>query len=516
LFQHHILPELQDQNHTARPVVKATSIKFVSTFRNQFSRENAIQLIPLLINHLASPVIVVHTFAAYAIERILMTKETVDGGAKRPKVGAADIQPFLEPLFNSLFAIVDNTQLNENDYVMKCVMRTLITAGDDVIPVTQIVITKLTAALGHVAKNPRNPQFNHYLFESIAVLVRTVCSKDSSATTSFEALLFDPFTTVLHMQIAEFTPYVFQVLSQLLEYRPTEAGPGQAYTNLFAPILTPALWEQAGNVPAMARLLQAYVRKAPGLVVESLNQVLGVFQRLVAFKSTEANAFDILKYVICFLPQEATEPKLTELFRILLHKLQKKPDAIKYKRLLTDFFALFVGKFGAQVFADRLNGLQPGMDIMILAQVWNPRIRSDPPLLKSEVKLQVIGLTKLLCESPSVLNSNTDVWCATLLSIVTLLTSTAYTSTPSGADDEIEVEIGYDAQYSRLVHASRMADDFFADVPDPSIAFVQSLHALSASQPGMLLPLIDRSLSQDPKLKTGLTAMFQQAGLHLG
>lgn len=160
-FTSQILPELEDRNHNVRPVVKATSIKFVSSFRNQFTRENVVQIIPLLIHHLGSPVIVVHTFAAYAIERILFTKEDVTsaGGTttKRPKISGAELQPFLESLFHGLFAIVDHVEWNENDYVMKCVMRSLSTAGQDVIPITQIVITKLTAALGRVAKNPRNP-----------------------------------------------------------------------------------------------------------------------------------------------------------------------------------------------------------------------------------------------------------------------------------------------------------------------------------------------------------------------
>jgi len=269
-FQKQILPELQDSNHASRPVVKAASIKFVSVFRNQFSRENLVQLMPTLIAHLGSPIIVVHTFAAYAIERILFTKEEV-GGHKRPKITGAELKPFMESLFTALFAIVDNEEQNENDYVMKCVMRALSTAGEDIIAVTQIVLTKLTAALGRVAKNPRNPHFNHYLFESIAILVKYVCSKDPSATESFEGLLFEPFNIILQMDIAEFTPYVFQILAQLLEYRPAGSGLGQAYGQLFQPLLMPALWEKQGNVPALAHLMQAYIQQAAVELVEYNN-----------------------------------------------------------------------------------------------------------------------------------------------------------------------------------------------------------------------------------------------------
>jgi exportin-2 (importin alpha re-exporter) len=149
-FTTHVFPELQDSNHANRPMVKATALKFVCTFRLQFTRGQTIALMPLLIAHLGSPSVVVHTYAAYAIERILMTKEVDASAVKRSKIMVTDLQPFLESLFTGLFGIVDNTEWNENDYVMKCVMRSLATAGEDVIPITGIVFDKLAAALGRV------------------------------------------------------------------------------------------------------------------------------------------------------------------------------------------------------------------------------------------------------------------------------------------------------------------------------------------------------------------------------
>merc|ERR1719499_2799603 len=118
-------------------------------------------------------------------------------------------------------------------------MRALSIAREEIIEVTQIVLEKLTSALGIVAKNPRNPHYNHYLFESIAILVRSVCSRHPEQTQSFEMLLFPPFQTVLQMDVLEFTPYVFQVFAQLLEYRPNDAGLGDSYSMLLPPLLMP-------------------------------------------------------------------------------------------------------------------------------------------------------------------------------------------------------------------------------------------------------------------------------------
>ena len=63
-FSLHILTELQEKDMTVRPMVKATSIKFVSIFRNQFTKEQFGALMPLLIAHLGSSDVVVHTYAA--------------------------------------------------------------------------------------------------------------------------------------------------------------------------------------------------------------------------------------------------------------------------------------------------------------------------------------------------------------------------------------------------------------------------------------------------------------------
>ena len=69
--------------------------------------------------------------------------------------------------------------------------------------------------------------FNHYIFETIAVLLRTVCTANPSPAIvdGFEALLFPPFQSILQRDIGEFLPYVFQLLGHLLLLRP-QPGPG--------------------------------------------------------------------------------------------------------------------------------------------------------------------------------------------------------------------------------------------------------------------------------------------------
>jgi exportin-2 (importin alpha re-exporter) len=71
--------------------------------------------------------------------------------------------------------------------------------------------------LAEVCKNPKSPGFNHYLFESVAALVRYGVAADPANLTKAEDLLFPAFDSVLTQDVQEFHPYVFQVLAQLIE-----------------------------------------------------------------------------------------------------------------------------------------------------------------------------------------------------------------------------------------------------------------------------------------------------------
>lgn len=63
-------------------------------------------------------------------------------------------------------------------------------------PLTHHRIALLTPAsylplqvLGRVCRNPSNPSYNHYLFETIASMMRSICIVKPEAVADFEAML---------------------------------------------------------------------------------------------------------------------------------------------------------------------------------------------------------------------------------------------------------------------------------------------------------------------------------------
>jgi hypothetical protein len=64
---------------------------------------------------------------------------------------------------------------------------------------------------------------------------------------------------VISKPVPEFTAYAFQLLAELLDFRPPPAAGNQSlspfFVNLLPGILAPGTWSELSNVPALVDLL---------------------------------------------------------------------------------------------------------------------------------------------------------------------------------------------------------------------------------------------------------------------
>lgn len=244
-----VVPELSNTNQGSL-ILKADAIKFVSTFRSQLPVDVMDQLFPLLLNCMDPSQFVIHTYAAACIERLLTVKD--EPGTLR--FSKERLAPYLGQLLQHVFGILEQPNYPENDYLMKVVMRVMNVAKEDILPLTDLAVQKLTNILNRICANPSNPSFSHYIFESLSVLILNVCKASPDATESFEALLFPPFQKILANDVEALSPYVYQVLAQMLELRPSGVSP--AYMSMFPVLLTPSLWDRISNGPAIVKLIE--------------------------------------------------------------------------------------------------------------------------------------------------------------------------------------------------------------------------------------------------------------------
>lgn len=311
-FQNNIANDLV-ADAGVEPILKVDAIKFLYTFRTQLTKAQWRAAFEPLVKNLASTNYVVYTYAAIAVERVLFL--TNDEG--HHIFGKDDVAPFAKPLLEHLFSLIEKDpapeKVQENEFLMRCVMRVLIVIRDGVLPILDSILAHLINITGLIASNPSNPRFYYYHFEAIGALVRY---GTPSQPEKLENDLYTPFAGILQNDVQgngissqvekcrlhtlEFMPYVFQLFAALLEGRPQ--GPlSDYYKALIDPVLMPTLWESRGNVPALARLLSSIIPRSGAEIVANnqIEPILGIFQKLLAGKTrTELYGFDVLEAVI--------------------------------------------------------------------------------------------------------------------------------------------------------------------------------------------------------------------------
>jgi exportin-2 (importin alpha re-exporter) len=151
-----------------------------------------------LVKNLASSNYVVYTYASIAVERVLFL--TNDTG--RHIFGKDEIAPFSKDLLEHLFLLIEKDtapeKIQENEFLMRCVMRVLIVIKDGVLPITDLVLGHLIQITQIISQNPSNPRFYYYHFEAMGALVRYAAA---SETGKLENALYPPFAAILQNEV---------------------------------------------------------------------------------------------------------------------------------------------------------------------------------------------------------------------------------------------------------------------------------------------------------------------------
>ncbi|GAA5999813.1 hypothetical protein JCM10207_005923 [Rhodosporidiobolus poonsookiae] len=522
-FSEHVLADLQAAPGAVHPIVQADAVKFLYTFRMQLTKEQLLSVFPLLIPHLQNPSFVIHTYAAITIERILFIKQN---GAFL--FGQADISDHAEGILLALFKIIESgtspQQVAANEHLMKSVMRVIITARQGLAPSYAAVLQHLVAILNEISKNPSNPKFNHFTFESISALVRFVTAANPSTLSAFEGALFPPFHLILQQDVSEFTPFVFQILSQLLELHPANDLP-DSYKVLLPPLLTPTLWESRGNIPALVRLLRAFLGRGADQIVAAgqVTPMLGIFQHLIQSKANDQHGFELLEALVEYLPVATLQPYMSSpVFVLLLTRLQTaKTDKFSQGLLRFICFASAVQRDGlnADVVIGMLDGVQPqpGLFAQVLP-VLLPEVQKAPT---KDRKLIAVGLANILTKSPKMLaEPHVRAWTPTLEALLKLfalpIPLSKNTSAATTTEEEINVidpeDTGYQASFSKLGASEKPRADPVQYVGEPREWLAKGLDDASHARPGVIPALMQ---GVNPEYAQPFAQYLQQNGVSL-
>ncbi|WFD28155.1 importin-alpha export receptor [Malassezia nana] len=492
-FSEHVLEDLQPGSAAAQahPILQVDAIKYLYTFRNQLTKAQLLSVLPLLIHHLRATHYVTCTYAAISIERILFLRQQGQRMFTPEDMGLMS-QDILQALLATVEQHTTPERVAENDHMMKCVMRVLLTAQQTVEPFAMEVLTHLRDIVQLTARNPSNPRFTQFLFESISALVRVAGSRTSAQIAGAEELLFPVFTGLLQADVAEYMPYVFQIMAQLLEAHAavdTARELPDGYRQLLPPLLLPALWESRGHVPALVRLLRAYLEQAPAYLVQHghVESYLGIYQKLISSRLNDAYGFDLLRALLVHLPLETMQPYMQPVLTLMLVRLQSSKTE-KFSQQFAAFFGFFCGVQQAgypEQVVQAFESVQTGLFAQLVENVVAP----DLAKLTARQRFPTLaGLIRLLTESDALLvGAQAAAWVPLATAVLRLLSQSAAAAADEAADDEVELdEQGFQAAFSQLAAAGASREPSASTWAGPDLwaYLARQLGTASARHPG--------------------------------
>ncbi|ODV97532.1 hypothetical protein PACTADRAFT_36401 [Pachysolen tannophilus NRRL Y-2460] len=434
-FTANIAPDLISAN--VHPILKVDAIKYIYSFRNQLTKQQLLEAFPLLSAHFQSNDYAVYTYTAITIEKILSLRNPEDHSkllfSKKDISKEASFELIMN-LFRLIFSRGDTPEkLAENEFLMKCIMRVLLTTEDSLDQASLDILQQLLRAVDIISKNPSNPRFSHYTFESIGALIKF---NHKHQQQQYINLVFPIFgNSILLADVQEFIPYVFQILAYLLEILPDQVPLPEEYRQLIKPLLSPSIWEFKGNVPAVTRALQAIIKKSPADFNgdAGITPVLGVFQKLISSKSNDSYGFDLLEYILIYSDLNNLQKFLNQIVMILLQRLQNSRSEKYVKRFI--LFICLIASFGnnPNLVNENKNNLSSKFIFKFIDEVQDGlfgQILSNfiiPSSLKfnnlNDRKLIIIGLTKLITENEEFLGIYQDKFIPVLTNLIKLTTS---------------------------------------------------------------------------------------------
>ncbi|OAA64503.1 chromosome segregation protein [Niveomyces insectorum RCEF 264] len=518
-FKNHVAADLLSNEANCEPIAKVDAIKYLHNFRSQLTKEDWQAAMAPLVESLNSDNYVIYTYAAIALERVLVL--TDDAGVHL--FSRAEIQPHAFAILDRLFKLIqqfdDALQQQENEFIMRCIVRVLIVIKDGVLPMGAHVLDRLMEITNTIRAKPSNPRFYYYHFEAIGALVRYSGAQIGG---ELEKKLWNPFMGILGFKVpgpdgkvpddvklmTEFAPYVLQIQSVIVEASPGAVLPSE-YNELVQAVLED-VWQPPGLIPAWVRLLSALLPKVKDAIVSGgeIPRVLELFSKLFAMKKADQHAFDLLEAVVTSLPPVSLEPFFTDILRLVLKKLHiNSPDSFKIRlvRLYHLVSAMGVENgWGADYFIRHVHALDNNPNNDLFRPLYPSYILPVTTQFARPVdrKLAVISYTKTVCDSKAFAEKYVKGRANTCLSLLDLLKNPPQVT--SGVGDEVVNEadvddIGFGIGYTPLNTCKRGPRDDFPEVENAKQWVGTFIKEANVRHNGEIFAFVAKDLQPEPQ-----------------
>lgn len=498
-FQKQVAEDLT--NDAAEPLLKVDAIKYLYTFRSILTAQQWVAAFPLLVQHLNSSNYVVYTYAAVAVDRALYLSDA----QRQPVIPRETIVPLAKDLLQHLFKLITRDakpeKVQENEFLMKCVMRVLIVVRDGMLPILDTVLTNLVNITKVIRHNPSNPGFCYYHFESLGAVIRFAGPKEPEKV---EQSLYPVLTETLGQDVEEFKPYIFQLLAAMVVSNPAESITPRMQ-QLVQPALTPSYWDSKGNVPALTRFLCNVIPKCAEQIsaASQTEAVLVIFQKLVSSRAYETYAMDLIDVVVTSFTPAALANYWKDIFQLLFTRLSNSKTeniTLRFIRFYHLISAHTERGLGADFFISVADQVQKDVFTPIYTQIILPDTQKlSRPF---DRKMAVISLARTLADSQAFVERYSKrgwtITCQALLQLLINPPLPAATDMDTIEDRDVD-ELGFGAAFTQLNTCKRPPQDPWPEVQDVKQWVGAMLKEADVRHKGRISQFVQEKLSEQER-----------------
>ena len=168
----------------------------------------------------------------------------------------------------------------------------------------------------------------------------------------------------------------------------------------------------------MTRLLQSYISRGASqiLALGKTEAILGVFQKLIASKSNDHEGFYLMQAIVEHFPAEVMSQYTKSVFQLLFQRLTSSKTTKFVKHFLV-FMMLYAVKFSGQALIEVVDSLQANMFGMVCDRLIVAEVQKVSGA--TEKKIVAVGMTRLLCETPAMVDGQySQYWTPVLQALV--------------------------------------------------------------------------------------------------
>ncbi|UKK02766.2 importin-alpha [Theileria orientalis] len=430
-------------------------IKYIITFHNLFSEINTVALIPYLVLYINNSHEAVRSFSAEALSRVLAKVRL-----HKPKLKTCILQAL-----DNLLTLMKSGGKAGNEFYSKCTMKIFLYLREDVRESGMLMIEIVISLIKMVTDNPVNPAYNHYLFESLSILLRLNLQTESYGVgqplENIEESLIPMLAMIIQQEMHPFIPYSLQVLCIMLKFANKAST---TYLQLLNHLLTLETWKVSiANAQGNIKLLVCYFEKHSifeGEITKNMENILNIFHFCLVHRKLSKHSLDMINGIIRYLPLSYYVTFLKSIVTVLLTYIHNNKtgevlvDVMTTVSLLTVYLHLHKYEMS---FTDILESIQVGITGSFIQMVYLPNLKKT---LNMEAKrVHAVAIAKM-ATSTNVQNNN-ELFMILMEGLDDLISGENVKLDtpkdmldPDNMDEIDKVEINFDVSYVRLQAAN--------------------------------------------------------------